>query len=79
MRRGRCTARSSAQSGSAQIGLMARPVMRYFLANVMPAEEARGWIGATTPIVIALTLSIVLAVIPMRAAERRLTRIAESD
>lgn len=59
--------------------LMARPVMRYFLTNVMPAEEARGWIGATTPIVIALTLSIVLAVIPMRAAERRLTRIAESD
>jgi ABC-2 type transport system permease protein len=59
--------------------LMARPVMRYFLANVMSYEEARGWMGAAAPIVIALTLSAALAVIPMRAAERRLTRIAESD
>ncbi len=59
--------------------LMARPVMRYFLSNVMRIEEARGWIGAAAPIVIALTLSAVLAVIPMRAAERRLTRISESD
>ncbi|HEV7768938.1 MAG TPA: hypothetical protein VGQ76_28345 [Thermoanaerobaculia bacterium] len=59
--------------------LMARPVMRYFLASVMPMEEARGWIGTTAPIVIALTLSAVLAVIPMRAAERRLTRFAETD
>ncbi len=59
--------------------LMARPVMRYFLSNVMRIEEARGWIGAAAPIVIALTLSAALAVIPMRAAERRLTRMAESD
>jgi hypothetical protein len=59
--------------------LMARPVMRYFLSNVMRIEEARGWIGAAAPIVIALTLSAALAVIPMRAAERRLTRIAEGD
>lgn len=59
--------------------LMARPVMRYFLSNVMRMEEARGWISAAAPIVIALTLSAALAVIPMRAAERRLTRIAESD
>jgi ABC-2 type transport system permease protein len=59
--------------------LMARPVMRYVLSNVMRIEEARGWIGAAAPIVIALTLSAALAVIPMRAAERRLTRIAESD
>jgi ABC-2 type transport system permease protein len=59
--------------------LMARPVMRYFLSNVMSMEEARGWMGTTAPIVIALTLSAVLAVIPMRAAERRLTRFAETD
>jgi ABC-2 type transport system permease protein len=59
--------------------LMARPLMRFFLANVMRIDEARGWFGVAVPIVIALTLSIVLAVIPMRAAERRLTRIAESD
>jgi ABC-2 type transport system permease protein len=59
--------------------LMARPVMRYFLSSVMRIEEARGWIGASAPIVIALTLSAALAVIPMRAAERRLTHIAEND
>jgi len=59
--------------------LMARPVMRHFLSYLVSREEARGWIGASAPIVIALTLSLALAVIPMRAAERRLTRIAESD
>jgi ABC-2 type transport system permease protein len=59
--------------------LMARPVMRYFLSSVMRIEEARGWIGAAAPIVIALTLSAALAVIPMRIAERRLTRLSESD
>lgn len=59
--------------------LMARPVMRYFLSSVLSIEEARGWMAITAPIVIALTLSAALAVIPMRAAERRLTRIAESE
>jgi ABC-2 type transport system permease protein len=59
--------------------LMARPVMRYFLSSVMRIDEARGWIGAAAPIVIALTLSAALAVIPMRIAERRLTRLSESD
>ncbi len=59
--------------------LMARPVMRYFLSHVLSIDEARGWMGVSAPIVIALTLSAALAVIPMRAAERRLTRVAESD
>jgi ABC-2 type transport system permease protein len=59
--------------------LMARPVMRYFLGHVLAVFEPRSWLTATAPIVIALTLSAALAVIPMRAAERRLTRIAESD
>jgi ABC-2 type transport system permease protein len=63
----------------AMMVLMARPVMRYFLGSVLSFEEARGWIGTAAPVVIALTLSAGLAVIPMRAAERRLTRIAESD
>jgi ABC-2 type transport system permease protein len=59
--------------------LMARPVMRYFLSSVLSSDDGRGWMAGTAPIVIALTLSAALAVIPMRAAERRLTRIAESD
>jgi ABC-2 type transport system permease protein len=59
--------------------LMARPVMHYFFANVMRMQEGPGWLDAVASIVIALTLSAALAVIPMRAAQRRLTRIAESD
>lgn len=59
--------------------LMARPVMRYFLVYVMDIPQARGPVGSAIAIVTALTLSIVLSVIPIRAAERRLTRIAESD
>jgi ABC-2 type transport system permease protein len=59
--------------------LMARPVMRYFMARVLFAGDGRGWMASALPIVIALTLSAALSVIPMRAAERRLTRIAESD
>ena len=51
--------------------LMARPVMRYFL-RVVGVEQ--GAISATIPIVIALTLSALLSVISLLAAERRLTR-----
>jgi ABC-2 type transport system permease protein len=59
--------------------LMARPVMHYFFVSVMRLQEGPGWMDAVASIVIALTLSAALAVIPMRIAERRLTRIAESD
>jgi ABC-2 type transport system permease protein len=59
--------------------LMARPVMRYFMVRVIGTGDGQGWIAVTMPIVIALTLSVALSVVPMRAAERRLTRIAESD
>ena len=59
--------------------LMARPVMRYFLVYVVDVPGGRGPIAAAIPIVIALTLSVLLSVVPIRAAERRLTRIAEND
>jgi ABC-2 type transport system permease protein len=51
--------------------LMARPVMSYFL-RVVGVEH--GAISAAIPIVIALTLSLLLSVISLVAAERRLTR-----
>jgi len=51
--------------------LMARPMMSYFLRM---AGVGRGAISATIPIVIALTLSVLLSVISLLAAERRLTR-----
>jgi ABC-2 type transport system permease protein len=59
--------------------LMARPVMRYFMANVLSLDDGRGWVATLTPIVIALTLSAAMSVIPIRAAERRLTRFSEND
>jgi ABC-2 type transport system permease protein len=52
--------------------LMARPVMGYFL-RVVGVEH--GAISAAIPIVIALTLSLLLSVISLAAAERRLTRL----
>jgi ABC-2 type transport system permease protein len=59
--------------------LMARPVMRFVLARTMRIAEERQSIGYAIPVVIALTLSALLSVLPMRAAERRLNRISESD
>ncbi|HYC62983.1 MAG TPA: hypothetical protein VEK79_25815 [Thermoanaerobaculia bacterium] len=59
--------------------LVARPLMRYFLTHVLAMFERSSLAATAAPIVIALTLSAALAVIPMRAAERRLTRITESD
>jgi len=52
--------------------LAARPVMRYFLRAVLDVESEA--IGAAVPFVIALTLSALLSVISIVAAERRLTR-----
>lgn len=60
----------------AMMVLMARPVMGYFLRNVMGVASEN--VATITPIVIALTLSALLAVISLMAAERRLTRFSES-
>jgi ABC-2 type transport system permease protein len=57
--------------------LMARPVMRYFMGHVLRVEDET--INVALPIVIALTLSALVAVIPLVLAERRLTRAGESD
>lgn len=51
--------------------LMARPVMSYFL-RVVGVKHAV--FSATLPVVIALTLSVLLSVISLLAAERRLSR-----
>jgi len=55
--------------------LMARPLMRYFAWRVLRIEDAGGWVSILVPIVIALTLSILLSVISLLAAERRLVRL----
>jgi ABC-2 type transport system permease protein len=59
--------------------LMARPVMRYLFARVFNMRGESAWLGAAIPLVIALTVSLALAVIPLFAAERALTRLGESD
>lgn len=64
---------------AAMMMLMARPVMRYFLSRVFGATEDVQWLVALIPIVIALTLSAALAVIPLRIAEHRLSRFSETD
>lgn len=59
--------------------LMARPVTNYFLARVLRVTDGSDWVALTLPIVTALTLSVLVAVIPMRQATDRLTRMSESD
>jgi ABC-2 type transport system permease protein len=66
---------SMAYVGAVMI-LAARPVMRYFMRAVLDVESEA--IGATIPFVIALTLSALLSVISILAAERRLAR-SKSD
>lgn len=58
--------------------LMARPVMKYFVERFLGAYDAGG-IAATAAVVTALTLSAAVAVLPLLAAERRLTRLNETD
>lgn len=59
--------------------LLGRPLTRFLLRDVLGVAEASGWAATVMPIVIALTVSAALTVIPIRAAEYRLTRAAESD
>jgi ABC-2 type transport system permease protein len=64
---------------AAMMILMARPVTRYFFRYVVRVDRNMRWIEVALPIVIALTLSAIVAVLPLLLAERRLTRIGETD
>ncbi|HEX7707376.1 MAG TPA: hypothetical protein VF701_13040 [Thermoanaerobaculia bacterium] len=59
--------------------LMARPVMRYFLGRVFGSGETASWLSIAIPVATALAVSLALALIPVLIAERRLTRITETD
>jgi len=59
--------------------LMARPVMRWLFAHVFGIRGEQSWLGAAIALVTALTVSALLAVVPLFAAERALTRLGESD
>lgn len=53
--------------------LMARPVMRYFLWKFVSITDDGSAIAIVIPIVTAVTLSLALTVLPLVAAERRLS------
>jgi len=54
--------------------LMAQPIMRYFFWKIFGAGDDRDWIATALPLVIGLTISVALAVIPLVVAERRLSK-----
>ena len=55
--------------------LMARPVMHYFFWRVFGQD--RDWMSGAVAVVIALTTSALLAVVPLAIAERRLIRLGQ--
>jgi len=61
---------------SAMMVLMARPVIGYFMWRVM---GERGAISVVLPVAIAVAISLAVALVPLAAAERRLTHIGETD
>jgi hypothetical protein len=62
---------------TAMMMLMARPVIGYLFRRVLGIASEE--VANITPVVIALTLSTLLSVISLLAAERRLSRFSESD
>jgi ABC-2 type transport system permease protein len=54
--------------------LMARPIMRYTLWKFFSITDDQGAASVALPIVTAVTLSLILMVFPLFAAERRLAR-----
>ena len=59
----------------AMMVLMARPIMHYFFWRVLGQDYDA--LTAALPLVIALTTSLLLAVIPLRVAEQRLIRLGQ--
>ncbi len=59
--------------------LMARPVMSYFFWRLFGIGHERAWIGVTVPIVVSVAASLLLAIVPLLAAEKRLARLGQSS
>jgi ABC-2 type transport system permease protein len=58
--------------------LAARPIMQYFFWRVFDVGYDRSWIAVVIPVGLAITTSLILAVFPMLAAERRLAHLEQS-
>jgi ABC-2 type transport system permease protein len=59
--------------------LMARPAMRRLMWYAFGERGESGWVGIVLPIAVAIAVSAAVAVIPLTIAQRRLTRVGESD
>jgi ABC-2 type transport system permease protein len=59
--------------------IMARPVMSFFFWRVFGIGHDRAWISIATPIALAVTVSALLAFIPLLIAERRLADLSQSS
>lgn len=55
--------------------LMAKPVMQYFMWRLLGIGSDRSWIATLAPVATALVLSVILSVVPLIAAQRRLMRM----
>lgn len=62
----------------AMMVLAARPIVQYFFWRVLGVGYERPWISTLAPIVAAITASLLLSVIPLAAAEKRLARLGQS-
>jgi len=62
----------------AMMVLAARPIMQYFFWKMFRFGYEQAWIATAVPIAVALTASVLLAVVPIAAAERRLARLEQT-
>ncbi|GAC1432311.1 MAG: hypothetical protein NVSMB68_04770 [Thermoanaerobaculia bacterium] len=58
--------------------LAARPIMQFFFWRMLGVGYERPWVSAAVPIVVAVAASLLLSVLPMLAAEKRLARAEQS-
>ncbi|MGZ8830354.1 MAG: hypothetical protein ACXW2Q_08250, partial [Thermoanaerobaculia bacterium] len=58
--------------------LAARPIMQYVFWGLFRVGYERPWLATTIPIAVAVTTSLLLAVLPMVAAEKRLARLEQT-
>jgi ABC-2 type transport system permease protein len=58
--------------------LAARPIMQYFFWRMFGVGYDRSWITAGLPIGIAIVASLLLALVPMLAASKRLARLEQT-
>ena len=62
----------------AMMVLAARPIMQYFFWQIFGVGYERPMISAAVPIVTAIAVSLILSILPLLVAERRLAQLEQS-